>query len=58
MARQYLAAGLVDQINIHLVAVLLGSGVRLFDEPAEVQMLEQVSVIGAPGVTHLTYRRR
>src|SRR5580658_10096504 len=32
-AKQYLAAGLIDEIEIHLVPVLLGAGVRLFDDP-------------------------
>jgi dihydrofolate reductase len=48
---------LLDEIRLHLVPVLLGDGVRLFDrlgtEPIE---LETVSVIEAPGVTHLKYR--
>jgi len=57
VAKQYLAAGLVDEIEIHLVPVLLGAGVRLFDDPAASAIaLEQVGVIEAPGVTHLTYR--
>ena len=58
-ARQYLAAGLVDEVTIHLVAAFLGAGVRLFDEPALAEVaLEQVGVVAAPGVTHLTYRMR
>jgi dihydrofolate reductase len=57
IAKQYLAAGLIDEIQIHLVPVLLGAGVRLFDTPpAAVTTLEQVQVVEAPGVTHLTYR--
>ena len=57
VAKQYLAAGLVDEMEIHLVPVLLGAGVRLFDDPAASAIaLEQVGVIEAPGVTHLTYR--
>jgi len=56
-ARQYLAAGLIDEINIHLVPVLLGQGVRLFDGPGLTGVkLEQVRAIEAPGVTHLRYR--
>jgi dihydrofolate reductase len=57
VAKQYLAAGLIDEIQIHLVPVLLGAGVRLFDTPpAAAITLEQVQVVDAPGVTHLTYR--
>ena len=58
-ARQYIAAGLVDEIVVHLVPVFLGGGVRLFDDPllAKVQT-RQVRVVEAPGVTHLTYQVR
>ena len=56
IAKQYLAAGLIDELQIHLVPVLLGAGVRLFDDPSAAPGLEQVRVVGAPGVTHLTYR--
>jgi dihydrofolate reductase len=53
---QYLAAGLLDGLELHVVPVLLGDGARLFDdlEAAEVQ-LEQVRAVEAPGVTHLKY---
>jgi len=57
VAQQYLRAGLIDEMQLHVVPVLLGSGARLFDnlEGAEVA-LECTRVIEAPGVTHLTYR--
>ena len=56
-ARQYLDAGLIDEINLTLVPVLLGSGARLFDEGAGAGAgLEVVRVVDAPGVTHLKYR--
>ena len=57
IAQQCLQLGLLDEIQIHLVPVLLGEGIRLF-EPFEggAVTLEQVKVIEAPGVTHLTYR--
>ena len=56
-AQQYLASGLMDELELHVVPVLLGGGARLFDNlgDAEVQ-LEQVRVVEAPGVTHLKYR--
>jgi dihydrofolate reductase len=55
--QQYLAAGLLDELELHVVPVLLGDGARLFDnlEAADVQ-LEQVRAVEAPGVTHLKYR--
>ncbi len=55
VARQYMRAGKVDQIQVHVSPVLLGSGERLFDDLGDVT-LEQVGAIAAPGVTHLTYR--
>jgi dihydrofolate reductase len=57
-AKQLIAAGLVDEILIHLVPVLLGSGVRLFEGDGVAALcLEQVRSVQAPGVTHLFYRR-
>ena len=57
VARQYLSAGLIDEMQLHVVPVLLGGGERLLDDldGAGVR-LEQVSAIEAPGVTHLKYR--
>jgi dihydrofolate reductase len=57
VVNQYLAAGLLDELELHVVPVLLGDGARLFDGlgAAEVQ-LEQVRVVEAPGVTHLKYK--
>jgi dihydrofolate reductase len=56
-AQQLLRAGKLDEIQVSVVPLLLGSGVRLFDhlgtDPIE---LEQVRVIESKGVTHLRYR--
>jgi dihydrofolate reductase len=55
--QQYLAAGLVDEMTISVVAVFLGRGERLFDALGdEPPKLEQVETIEAPGVTHIRYR--
>jgi dihydrofolate reductase len=54
--QQYLAAGLVDEIRIHLVNVLLGGGRRLFDTLPERVELEQTAVSEAGGVAHIRYR--
>ncbi|MGN6378022.1 MAG: dihydrofolate reductase family protein [Gaiellales bacterium] len=57
VAQQYLAAGLVDEMDISLTPVLLGEGERLFENLGEaLPRFEQTSVIEAPGVTHITYR--
>jgi len=57
-ARQYLSAGLVDEMEIHLVPTLLGSGERLFDGAGDdLHGLELVRTVAAPGVTHLKFSR-
>ena len=55
--QQFLEAGLVDEVQIHLAPVLLGGGVRLFEriDPEHVE-LEKTRVIDSPRVTHLAYR--
>jgi dihydrofolate reductase len=55
-ARQYLAAGLVDEMEIHVVPLLLGSGARLFGGLDGAVRLEPIRTIEGPGVTHLKYR--
>ncbi|HKG35894.1 MAG TPA: dihydrofolate reductase family protein [Solirubrobacterales bacterium] len=55
VARQYLSARLVDEVEISLVPLLLGSGASLFDGVGDLR-LEQVRAVEAPGVTHLKYR--
>jgi dihydrofolate reductase len=55
--QQYLAAGLLDELEISVVPLLLGAGVRLFDNLGGATVeLEQIRAIEAPGVTHLKYR--
>lgn len=53
---QYLAAGLVDELELHVVPMLLGGGARLFEGVAPDVRLELVRTVAAPGVTHLKYR--
>lgn len=56
VARQYLAAGQIDQFQINLVPILLGGGTRLFDGGAGAgATLEQALVVETPEVTHLRY---
>jgi dihydrofolate reductase len=59
-ARLALAAGVLDELELHVVPVLLGQGRRLFDGlPAEHIELERTRVLqGEHGVTHLHYRVR
>jgi dihydrofolate reductase len=56
-AQQYLASGLMDELELHVVPVLLDDGARLFDNLGDAEVrLEQVRAVEAPGVTHLKYR--
>ena len=55
-AQQYIRAGLLDEIQLHLVPVLLGNGIRLLENLGEGIKLESSRVIEAPLATHLRYR--
>ncbi|WP_372665333.1 dihydrofolate reductase family protein [Amycolatopsis kentuckyensis] len=54
---QYLAAGLIDEIRLHVVPLMLGAGSRLFDGVPPLD-LEQVEARAAKSVVHLIYRVR
>ena len=55
--QQVLRAGLLDELQINLVPVLLGSGTRLFEQFGDVPLeLERTRLVESPTVTHLTYR--
>jgi dihydrofolate reductase len=57
IGQQFIRAGLVDEISIHLVPVLLGSGTRMFENlGGEYIQLETVEVIETPDATHLRFR--
>jgi dihydrofolate reductase len=56
VVQQYLAAGLLDELQVHVVPMLLGGGVRLFAEGADTVGLENIRAIESPSVTHLKYR--
>lgn len=53
---QYLAAGLLDELELHIAPVVLGGGSRLFEGVGPDVQLDRVRVIEAPGVTHVKYR--
>ncbi len=57
VAQQYLQAGLLEELQIHIAPVLLGDGTHLFEqlgvEPIE---LEATRVVSSPAVTHLRFR--
>jgi dihydrofolate reductase len=58
VARQYLNAGLVDEMVLHLVPTLLGAGERLFDGITDMKGLAPVRTVAAADVTHLKFARR
>jgi dihydrofolate reductase len=53
---QYLAAGLVDELELHVAPLLLGGGARMFEGVGTGLKLEQTRAVEAPGVSHLKYR--
>ena len=57
LARQYLAAGLVDEVRVHLVPIVLGQGVSLFAGLAPAAF-DPLPPVHAPSVTHLRWRAR
>lgn len=56
-SQQYLNAGLIDQMEINLVPILLGSGERLFDGVGDLHGMKLVRTVAMPNVTHLKFAR-
>jgi dihydrofolate reductase len=56
-AQQYLRAGLVDEMHLHLVPTLLGGGERLFDGVEDLHGLVLVETVATPSVVHLKLAR-
>jgi dihydrofolate reductase len=54
--QQALAADLIDELHLHITAVLVGQGIRLFDDQPRLTELEPFRVLAADGVTHVSYR--
>jgi len=53
--QQYLAAGLLDELYLHIVPIVLGAGERLLEGVGD-PVLEPVKVVASPGITHIKYR--
>lgn len=53
--QQYLAAGLLDELYLHIVPVILGAGERLLEGVGD-PTLEPIKVVASPAVTHVKYR--
>ena len=56
IGQQYLRAGLVDEMTIHVAPMFLGGGVRLFEPGDGLPRLELAGAVDSPAVTHLRYR--
>ncbi len=55
--QQYLRAGLVDELSIHLVPVLFGTGTRMFERLGDQHVqLEQIGALQTAAATHLRFR--
>jgi dihydrofolate reductase len=58
VAQQYMQAGLVDEMQIHVAPLLLDSGERLFDgSDGGAAGLESVGVVSSPAVAHFSFVR-
>jgi dihydrofolate reductase len=53
--RQYLAAGILDELYLHVVPIVLGAGERLLQDVGD-PILQPVKVVPSPAVTHIKYR--
>ena len=53
--QQFLAAGLLDELYLHIVPVILGAGERLLENVGN-PSFETVKVVASPAVTHVKYR--
>lgn len=58
VAQQFLKAGLLDELQLHVAPVLLGGGLPLFSQGGPRVALERVRVVESAHATHLTYRIR
>ena len=59
VARDFLAAGLIDHMHLVQVPIVLGRGVRLWDGLEALQEGYEIEAVSAPsGVTHLTFHRK
>jgi dihydrofolate reductase len=56
LARQFLAAGLVDELQLHVVPVLLGDGIPLLGGITVDRPMRKIRVVDSPIVTHVRYR--
>lgn len=53
--QQYVAAGLLEELHLHIVPIVLGGGERLLENVGDPK-LEPVEVVASPAATHVKYR--
>jgi dihydrofolate reductase len=53
--QQFIAAGILDELYLHIVPIILGRGERLLENVGD-PTLQPVTVIASPAVTHVKYR--
>jgi dihydrofolate reductase len=54
---QFVKAGLVDEVQFHLAPVVLGRGVKLFENVGDEGLtLEKIRLVDSPAVTHISFR--
>ena len=53
--QQFIAAGLLDELYLHIVPIVLGAGERLLENVGD-PSLEPIKVVASPAVTHVKYR--
>ncbi|WP_455271108.1 dihydrofolate reductase family protein [Rhizobium herbae] len=57
-ARQFIKAGLLDELRIHIAPVLLGQGTRLFETQRDVEHLQAMPAVSSPLAIHLRFNRQ
>jgi dihydrofolate reductase len=55
-AQQFLAAGLIEEVQLHIAPVIFGDGLRLFESPGPLVRLERIRVVESTHATHVRFR--
>lgn len=56
LGRQFITAGLVDEISLRIVPVLFGGGIRMFDELGGEHIQLEATGVDTPAATHMRFR--
>lgn len=55
-AQQFLAAGLIEEVQLHIAPVIFGGGLRLFESPGPLVRLERIRAVESTHATHVRFR--